>query len=397
MDSNYPDMSFPPCDTDDLKEQILKVAKSTGINLQGSPGIPLSDLCSTNEEVLSSQCNLLFSTVLYRLERMLNEDLTSYTPQELIAEGLMDAVKLFIKQEPHTKEKVQQGRFRLISSMSLIFQFIERVAFTDSTKLCVENWFQCFSKPGIGFNDEKNGIMFAEIRAMFAKYGVVHSNDISGWDWSVSFELMEEACKFVEMKSLRNTAIQYRGRWSRFMKNYLHFISTALFCTSDGEVFQIFDDDGEPIAGIMKSGLFLTGFLNSIMRAIVEITLAVEAGDSSPACATMGDDCLRYSAVEIPESRYADLGLRVKAGSQHVTDMRTQQVDFCSHLYHSPHHVELSSWPKCIFKMISGPYDEDLWRQIAYEIRSNSNFSEIEEFLLEIGWLPSRVDLSQFQ
>ena len=391
---NYPKFRLPSYGTEALQKRILHVLERGGINLDGSPGIPLSNFCNNNEEVLTGEfCNLLASTALYRLQRMLHEDLTHLTPQELISEGLMDAIKLFIKGEPHNSQKVRQGRLRLISSSSLIFQVVERVVFTDITKECVANWESCFSKPGIGFNEEKNKVMYDELVLMFDRFQRIFSNDVSGWDWSVFFQLVQESCNFIIDKALEDVSdTSFKVVWRQFMNNYVHFITTALFCTSDGQVYQIFGGDGEAIRGIMKSGLFVTGFLNSIMRALLEVTLAFEAGASDVACATMGDDCLRYCSVDIPVERYLDFGIRIKPGAQDVRNFPEEPVDFCSHLYLGGKHVELSSWAKCIYKTISSPYDRDLWHQIAYEIRYNRNFREIEDFLLYIGWLPSRTE-----
>lgn len=42
-----------------------------------------------------------------------------------------DDIKVFVKQEPHSWEKISEGRFRLISAVSMVDTMVDRIVFGD--------------------------------------------------------------------------------------------------------------------------------------------------------------------------------------------------------------------------------------------------------------------------
>jgi len=71
-----------------------------------------------------------------RLLRALGPEVISkLSPQERVELKLCDPVRFFVKNEPHSAEKVERKRFRLISSVSLIDSLTQRCVGGDQNDM----------------------------------------------------------------------------------------------------------------------------------------------------------------------------------------------------------------------------------------------------------------------
>jgi len=135
---------------------------------------------------------LIVDITLDRLLLLLNSDVTNKTPQELVQQGYCDPVRIFVKNEPHKADKVANKRWRLISSVSIVDQLVDRVLNTHINKTEIANWHKIPSKPGMGFNQES----VEKIIQDFESIPDPCTSDISGFDWCTAYFALKADCEY---------------------------------------------------------------------------------------------------------------------------------------------------------------------------------------------------------
>jgi len=280
--------------------------------------------------------------VVERLWILGNIDVSKYSPEELVLIGACDPVRLFVKQEPHKIAKIQTKRFRLISSVSLIDQLVERVLFGVQNRVEISMWEMIPSKPGIGLTDEMAKKVFLNTR-MASSLGPLAEADISGWDWSVqAWELEADVEIRIQLcKGLHSCA-------SNAMRARMFCLANSVFSFSDGHMI------AQVYPGLMKSGSYLTSSSNSRMRVFDHYVLATQSPTWVQA---MGDD-----SVEVDISRpgksgaelYESLGKTVGMYNLCPRDAsdRVESFEFCSQRFGIGCAVPLN-WPKMLAKFVS--------------------------------------------
>lgn len=363
----YPDV-FTDGVLDDRKIKILALECMKDLKPDAGPGLPFTNFVKTNEELLENDFtrNLLHSAAVELFKLMHTKDITKMSVPELIKAGVPLVSHVFIKQEPHPLRKVEAKRFRLICSMPVLFQLIERMAFTITAKARIRNWTRDRAKPGIGFTDEMVKQQFDEFAAFLREHGYVLQDDVSGWDFSVRKWLQIAVIECWENKS--------PPQWHFFLRNYASLSVRFLFALSNGVIYH------PGCEGLMHSGKFVTSMQNSDMRNLVSDVTGIMAGASETELGSiaMGDDC-----VETPVERdYASLGIR-------ITDEVLSSdfpIQFCSHKYLGGQVATLESWPRMIYKLLGTDFDAQKYSQIKFELRHNPELPEILELLDAIGW-----------
>jgi len=221
---------------------------------------------------------------------------------DLIEEGLVDPVKLFVKNEPHGRVKVEQGRMRIISSISLIDSLVERMLAGVQNKAEIGDCYNIPSKPGMGLDDDG----LRKLAANIASIPNPAEADISGWDWSIqTWELEFDA-------DARVMLCDGTPFYARMLRNRLFCLGLSRFVLSDGSIFD------QEVCALMKSGSYLTSSSNSKLRYI--LAKLVGAEDAM----TMGDDCVESFVTDAP-AKYAYYGHIVK-----MYERCESVVEFCS-------------------------------------------------------------------
>lgn len=268
--------------------------------MDASPGMPYMQQVQTNAELLRFYgrewlASLVVERILLIQEAPL-EAFERWTAAELVEAGLVDPVRVFIKNELHSAEKVSQGRYRLISSISVVDQCVERVLCSPQNNFEIESWKSLFSKPGLGLHDEG----LDELSKCFKSMKNPTGSDISGFDWSVPQWLLDVDAE------VRSRLAGGGDLWQRRAR----LLGLSLFVLSDGSVYE------QVMRGIQKSGSYNTSSTNSRIRvALAALVSDFEVGS----VAAMGDDCVEdtswmgntsmsYSFMEA----YAKYGFRVK-------------------------------------------------------------------------------------
>lgn len=186
-----------------------------------------------------------------------------------------DPIRLFIKPEPHKKKKLEEGRFRLISSVSVVDQIIDQMVFGQQN----ENFLNAYhyTPVKVGWGWMKGGWREVPRAGMMAC-------DKSSWDWTVSSWLVE-----LELRVRENLIVSRQKDYWRDLARWRYrqlFIENT-FVTSGGLVFRV----KEP--GLMKSGCVNTIVSNSLMQIILHSRVLRELGRPPQSLWAMGDDTLQ--------------------------------------------------------------------------------------------------------
>ena len=281
--------------------------------------------------------------------------------EELVQRGFCDPVRIFVKTEPHPINKISEGRFRLISSVSLIDQIVERLIFGPQNTLEIAEWEHIPSKPGMGL------ALRRQQKSLFADLAFKHNlcpaaeADISGFDWTVQdWELWTDA-------EMRCALGGFPEPLRRACKARFYCLMMSVFQLSNGTLIS------QRKPGVMKSGSYLTSSTNSRIRCLMAQLIG------APWCIAMGDDSVEGFVDGAPD-KYAKLGHICKEYRPCEVDDRGQlkSVGFCSHRV-LRETGWLETWPKTLFRHLSSKqYD---YSDIELELRNNPQWPRIKAYL----------------
>jgi len=295
-----------------LKEIIREVLPY--VQNKASPGTPLSQFGSSNGEVMETLgLEAIVDMVYLRLIKFklyTPEAVREIGPVECVKQGLMDPVRVFVKNEPHSLKKRSTGRVRLIHSVSLLDKIIELLLVRSEQKVQISNWKTIPSKPGISFEEDGRKAIYDKVIS-WKPFG--YSSDMSHWDMSVTDWLMQDDMEITLLKCLNPTSL-----WEDFVRVKEALEEQAVYQFSDGELVI------PHFRGITNSGKQKTSSSNSRMRVL----LAKHCGSEDVIAA--GDDSCEKSVFppEIIISNYEAYGFTVKQLTHVVSEF-----EFCSHVY----------------------------------------------------------------
>nr|WMZ16740.1 MAG: RNA-dependent RNA polymerase [Cnidium polerovirus 1] len=318
-------------------------AAVSSLELDAGVGVPLVALKrkthrswvegTKNEESLLPQ---LAQLTFDRLQKLSEVSFEALKPEELVQQGLCDPIRLFVKGEPHKQSKLDEGRYRLIMSVSLIDQLVARVLFQAQNKLEIALWRAVPSKPGFGLSTDEQIVDFVECLAKQAGLtpeevttsweAHLYPTDCSGFDWSVSQWMLED-----DMQVRNELTINCTPLTRKLRAAWLHCIGNSVLCLSDGTLL------AQTHPGVQKSGSYNTSSSNSRIRVMA----AYHCGASW--AMAMGDDALesKDSSLEL----YKDLGFKVEVSGQ---------LEFCSHIFEKPDLAIPVNISKMLYKLIHG-------------------------------------------
>ncbi len=251
--------------------------------------------------------------------------------------GYCDPIRLFVKDEPHSMRKVNEGRMRLIFSVGLVDQCVERFFAQKQNKVEKSMWFELPSLIGMGFDQPHVSAMLSH---WFTQDTVIES-DVSGWDWTVQECELRGACALRE-----SLIVDCPEPLRTLMRARYHCILHKMLSMSNGETVI------GPV-GIMPSGSYLTSVDNSHMRATLGLRARFNCGtpieNSMIKC--VGDDCVEEDDTDLALLReeYQRLGHKIK-------DIRVSSSDdfeLCSHRFTKGTPVPLTV-PKSVYKWAQG-------------------------------------------
>nr|UTH80079.1 P1-P2 fusion protein [Barley virus G] len=271
-----------------------------------------------------------------RLHKMSEAKFEQMTAEQLVQAGLCDPIRLFVKGEPHKQSKLDEGRYRLIMSVSLLDQLVARVLFQNQNKREIALWRAIPSKPGFGLSTDDQTREFVQNLAVQCGVNTDQllqdwqnhtvPTDCSGFDWSVAEWMLQDDMEVRNRLTLNNTDLTRRLRAC-----WLKCISNSVLCLSDGTLL------AQRVAGVQKSGSYNTSSSNSRIRVMA----AYHCGATW--AMAMGDDALE--SVDTNLDVYKNLGFKVEV---------SKQLEFCSHVFEKEDLARPVNANKMIYKLVYG-------------------------------------------
>jgi len=370
-------LKLPPLDTRaQVEAEVVKVIDSGDLNPQATPGVPLDRVGRTKRKLLEEYRSILITSAVDLIQnwKVIGLDkIKQLSIRQLLELQLVYPTMAKIKQEPHSKEKLEQQRYRIFFAVSVIHELATRVLYQSVVKHEANQWRTLPVKPGVGFTDEMMSDLFVDINRRTV--GTAENNDGSGYDWSQRqwiIDLVTEATR----EAYDIDATRYELMRIDVLLSY-----KTPWMLSDGRLLEVYieGDLGKEWI-VWKSGRFTTARDNSWGRISLAHMGALRLGrlDESWAC-TMGDDC-----VESDLGRdYAQFGVR-------ITDRQVTRKDepftFCSRVIQKDGCGKLIPWAKSLYRLLSKRPDWEFVYQFEHELRHNPEIKKIEDLLWKIGY-----------
>lgn len=244
-------------------------------------------------------------------------------PQDLLEQGFCDPIRVFVKGEPHSIAKAKEGRFRLIFSVSVVDQMVERYFAQIQGKREVSQWQSLPSLIGIGF-DQRHIKAMRNSKTWFHEDEEIIESDISGWDWTV------QECELRAEAEMRVRLIEEcPPTLARLIHNRMHCILKKVMVFSDGTAAI------GPI-GVQPSGSYLTSSGNSRMRAMLSLRARYDLGFTTDELRTTVVKCVGDDSLESSDCDAASLKRKFEQYGHLVKAMKISNQDdfeFCSHQF----------------------------------------------------------------
>nr|WOP79043.1 P1-P2 fusion protein [cacao polerovirus] len=320
-----------------FKEDFLEAVQS--LELDAGVGIPLIAYgIPTHRGWVEDQflLNVLAQSTFARLQKLAEADFETLLPEDLIKKGLCDPIRVFVKGEPHKQAKLDEGRYRLIMSVSLVDQLVARVLFQNQNKRELALWRAIPSKPGFGLSTDGQVRDFTyHLEEVVGRKDCVVNwqdcivpTDCSGFDWSVADWMLEDEMEVRNQLTYDNNQLTRRLR-----ESWLKCLSNSVLALSDGTLL------AQTAPGVQKSGSYNTSSSNSRIRVMA----AYHAGASW--AMAMGDDALESPDVDL--NVYKQIGFKVEV---------SRDLEFCSHLFVTRDLAIPVNENKMLYKLVFG-YD----------------------------------------
>lgn len=220
---------------------------------------------------------------------------------ELKMSVVSDPIKVFVKQEPHKVAKIREGRFRLISAVSVVDTMVDRILYSVWHRKALANIGRtpCL----LGWSPTQGGYRFLQRCFMGKK---VLCLDKSMWDWTVDERMIAFWLHFV-----LNLPINPPHWWKHLVEQRFRALyRDAEFQFSDGVRVR------QPGWGVQKSGCYLTLILNSVGQSfchyLANEKLGLDLLQNQPYA--IGDDTIQESFEQVEEyaREISEMGYRVK-------------------------------------------------------------------------------------
>jgi hypothetical protein len=324
-----------------IKTEIVRRGLLSRLNRQASPGLPFIELgYRRNKDILESEKGtaMLLDFAARRLF-VLSQGVFvgKLSPYELVCLGLTDITSVFLKNEPHPLKKVQEGRFRLINSSSVVDQIVDAYYLRDYMDMSHYHYAERPFKAGMGLNNMK----VDEFTEGLRKCGVTSQlpsldSDVSGWDWCFTwwmfvYLILSHSASFRENRPMFNVMVN---------RMWMIYNRVIAFSPKPGTYASevVVPEDGFGMA----SGVLYTAGGNSTARCFLEVLSWIRISNRIGRnitfyCITMGDDCVSflwdwavlYKHCDPSKELYEEirkLGLLIKGVTK-----REGVFHFCSH------------------------------------------------------------------
>lgn len=331
--------------------------------MDSTPGVPLAAVGKDNMTVISILGKDLIARLIYDRVNLLivcGQLGVDEEPEELIKRLLCDAVRVFVKLEPHKWSKKVLKRWRLICSVSTLDSATERALYTTRTKLLISMWDRVPSKPGMGATDDDLEKLADNLKDLLAK-GELLDSDVSGWDWRrrkwQAFARVYATYMWWDINPNSDLGV---ATWNREV-----CATNTVFSFTNGQLVKLTH------GGIMLSGRYITSYGNSEERTLGSCLV----GTINIA---MGDDCTEtLNGIELDEviRRYDSMGY--EGVVEYNLTNTVEGTIFCSLKFYEKEDGSYSAepvhWHRTLYRLISKGIKRVPWGEVAqfeYETRN---------------------------
>lgn len=349
---------------DALRPYIM--AAVSAVKKDSSPGYPLRRYVATNEQAIESYLPEIIDSVTERLLLLSEGCPTSVGPRELVSRGYRDLVCPFIKNELHPPRKARYNKWRIVQSVSLVDQLVERVLYSLPVMALKIRYPRSDAVVGIGFTDNMTEEFYSVVISDMT--ADVAATDVSGWDRTIGASFITEAAESL-IRSCQNPS----AKWVKAIRAHVHGLVNPAFLVPEKGQYGIYTRNAP---GGMLSGSYLTTTFNTLAR------LDVSRLVGSLRCKAAGDDALELFPPGMDaEAAYRKLGFTLRV------EPRSDGFEFCSHLYRhkDPRSSPLTSWKKAVanyFTQVKPTPQQAV--ALRHELRHNE----------ELSWLDPLIDES---
>ncbi|APG75869.1 hypothetical protein 2 [Sanxia sobemo-like virus 2] len=238
------------------------------VDLSSIPGwCVLKDLGTTNREVFKVD-----EEGRYNLDRV--KMVIEIVKKRWMEIKESDPIYAFVKPEPHKREKLNSGRLRLISGISLIDSLIDRLLFMKWTL----KTRQMLTKTPIAVGwTPLDAVKFHHMMGgMHEQYLDV---DKSAWDWSLKPWILD-----MVKRVLCGLVVAPTWWHQRVNKRFELLFGNPIWKFQDSSMIQ------QKQPGIMKSGCYMTIWINSIGQLILHQLAQSRCGVQMHVPMVVGDD-----------------------------------------------------------------------------------------------------------
>jgi hypothetical protein len=234
-----------------------------------------------------------------------------------------DPVRMFVKPEPHSFEKLQNQKYRLISSVSIVDNLLDKWLLGEFVM-----WEKSLGGPSMVGTDMSSDEQCLQIYNDFRSPKALWT-DVSNWDWGHPMELFDANRELLLMIFDFDHEVSWKRKFGDSVSVPEHpnrpMLDLYLKMVDWEPCWEFRDSNGECLGDvrahsmgpIQKSGHARTSADNSRKRAVLSTMVGILAGkpidfSASWPLATMGDDCKEDLEVDDPVSEYAKLGVKLK-------------------------------------------------------------------------------------
>jgi hypothetical protein len=254
------------------------------------------------------------------------------SPDDAIHYGLKDPEKLFIKEEPHSIEKLNANKFRLIWAPSLVDTLLLGVLtrrFDKQNIACFQHGDSHEYAIGMGHHDlglARTGEAIAHMmaRAKREGYGALYGADYSGYDISVPRDAMIEVAR---LRKLKMDASKVSILHMSFLDELLdieHLLLSTHVVQAGDRMLAI------RVFGIVGSGTLVTGSNNTLANMLMTRTAGAEmmhvVSDDNIYFGSLNMEAIRRFGLVLKDTRQCKI-------QEQDTGLAVYDLPFTSHLY----------------------------------------------------------------
>lgn len=349
------------------------------MNKDAVAGYPYSFVHAKKGQWIDRDVETLIDLVLIRLQLLEETDpkvVGQLMPEELVDQGFVDPVAVFVKNDPHPMRKIVEGRYRIISNCSLVDECVKRLLYTEQNNADKDECYEPNGSSG-GWDwttDEAAARCYKSVEPWLDEAA---TSDVSAWDWSIAAWMFDAELK---IRKILNGASDV-GSWSKITANLTMCFGKSVYVLSDGDALILQND------GVQKSGDLNTTSGNGRMRNMISVL--VGRGQTKNTKSAGDDNLSTFVDGSVEEA----LKYGIRLTDYKKIENKEEGFEFCSNIFTPTRAIPLTC-VKSLYKLLSSKPDPELlevfYREFRhapdiYDARVAISYSGYESYYAPVG------------